>query len=107
METNTNIYKIYIGLNDQQTKKQEIETETALIKVSEYLADHFEGATAYNAIGIYKHENGEIVRENSIVIELVFVDDQDVMKMIDHFRVVFNQESVMKVTIPCNCGFIG
>lgn len=107
METNTNIYKIYIGLNDQQTKKQEIETETALIKVSEYLANHFEGATAYNAIGIYKHENGEIVRENSIVIELVFVDDQDVMTMIDHFRVVFNQESVMKVTIPCNCDFIG
>lgn len=107
METNTNIYKIYIGLNDQQTKKQEIETETALIKVSEYLADHFEGATAYNAIGIYKHDNGEIVRENSIVIELVFVDDQDVMTMIDHFRVVFNQESVMKVTIPCNCDFIG
>lgn len=107
METNTNIYKIYIGLNDQQTKKQEIETETALIKVSEYLADHFEGATAYNAIGIYKHENGEIVRENSIVIELVFVNDQDVMTMIDHFRVVFNQESVMKITIPCNCDFIG
>ena len=107
METNTNIYKIYIGLNDQQTKKQEIETETALIKVSKYLADHFEGATAYNAIGIYKHDNGEIVRENSIVIELVFVNDQDVMTMIDHFRVVFNQESVMKVTIPCNCDFIG
>lgn len=107
MENNTNLYKVYIGLNDQLTKKQEISTEKALIDVSEYLANNFEGATAYNAIGIYKHENGEIVRENSIVIELVFVDDEDVMKMINQFRVVFNQESVMKVVIPCNCDFIG
>lgn len=107
METNTNIYKIYIGLNDQKEKIQLIDTETALVMVSEYLANHFAGATAYNAIGIYKHENGAIVRENSIVIELVFVSDEDVMKMINHFRVVFNQESVMKVVIPCNCDFIG
>ena len=76
METNTNIYKIYIGLNDQESKKQEIDTNDALVIVSEYLANHFEGATAYNAIGIYKHENGEVVRENSIVIELVFVNDE-------------------------------
>lgn len=107
METNTNIYKIYLGLNDQKEKVQLIDTNDALIMVSEYLANHFEGATAYNAIGIYKHENGDVVRENSIVIELVFVSDEDVMKMISHFRVVFNQESVMKVVIPCNCDFIG
>ena len=104
---NTNIYKIYIGLNDQLTKRQEISTEKALIDVSEYLANNFEGATAYNAIGIYKHENGEIVRENSIVIELVFVNDEDVTKMINHFRVIFNQESVMKVKLSCDCDFIG
>lgn len=107
METNTNIYKIYIGLNDQKEKVQLINTNDALVIVSEYLANNFVGATAYNAIGIYKHENGEVVRENSIVIELVFVNDEDVMKMINHFREVFNQESVMKVVIPCNCDFIG
>lgn len=107
METNTNIYKVYIGLNDQETKKQEIDTETAMIKVSEYLANHFEGATVYNGIGVYKHNNGTVVRENSLIIELVFVSNEDVMKMINHFRVIFNQESVMKIVIPCNCGFIG
>ena len=107
METNTNIYKIYIGLNDQESKKQEIDTETAMIKVSEYFADHFEGATVYNGIGVYKHNDGTIVRENSLIIELVYVEDQDVDKMINHFREVFNQESVMKVVIPCNCDFIG
>jgi len=103
----TNLYKVYLGLNDQETKKQEIDTETAMIKVSEYLADHFEGATVYNGIGVYKHNDGTVVRENSLIIELVYVEDQDVDKMINQFRVVFNQESVMKVKIACECDFIG
>lgn len=103
----TNLYKVYLGLNDQETKKQEIDTETAMIKVSEYLADHFEGTTVYNGIGVYKHNDGTIVRENSLIIELVYVEDQDVDKMINQFRVVFNQESVMKVKIACECDFIG
>lgn len=107
MENNTNLYKVYIGLNDQKTKKQEITTEKALIDVSEYLADHFEGATVYNGIGVYKHNDGKVVRENSLIIELIFVSDTDVMKMINHFRVIFNQESIMKVKLSCECDFIG
>lgn len=103
----TNLYKVYLGLNDQESKKQEIDTETAMIKVSEYLADHFDGATVYNGIGVYKHNDGTIVRENSLIIELVYVEDQDVDKMINQFRAVFNQESVMKVKIACECDFIG
>ena len=102
-----NLYKVYLGLNDKESKKQEIDTETAMIKVSEYLADHFEGATVYNGIGVYKHNDGTIVRENSLIIELVYVEDQDVDKMINQFHVVFNQESVMKVKIACECDFIG
>ena len=104
---NTNLYKVYVGLNDQLTKKQEIETEKALIDVSEYLANHFEGATVYNGIGVYKHNDGTVVRENSLIIELVFVDDNMVNEMINHFRVIFNQESVMKVKLSCDCDFIG
>ena len=104
---NTNLYKVYVGLNDQKTKKQEVATEKALIIVSEYLANHFQGATVYNGIGVYKHNDGTIVRENSLIIELVFVDDNMVNEMINHFRVIFNQESVMKVKLSCECDFIG
>lgn len=104
---NTNLYKVYVGLNDQLTKKQEITTEKALIDVSEYLANHFEGATVYNGIGVYKHNDGTVVRENSLIIELVFVDDNMVNDMINHFRVIFNQESVMKIKLSCDCDFIG
>ena len=104
---NTNLYKVYLGLNDQLTKKQEIETETAMVIVSEYLANHFEGATVYNGIGVYKHNDGTVVRENSLIIELVFVDDNMVNDMINHFREILNQESIMKVKLSCDCDFIG
>lgn len=107
MEINTNLYRVFVGLNDQVTKRQEIATDDALRMASEYLASHFEGATVFNGIGVYKHNDGTVVRENSLIIELVYVSDEDVNQMINEFRVVFNQESVMKVTIPCNCGFIG
>ena len=104
---NTNLYKVYVGLNDQLTKKQEIETETAMVIVSEYLANHFEGATVYNGIGVYKHNDGTVVRENSLIIELVFVDDNTVNEMINHFREILNQESIMKVKLYYDCDFIG
>ena len=104
---NTNLYKVYVGLNDQLTKKQEIETETAMVIVSEYLANHFEGATVYNGIGVYKHNDGTVVRENSLIIELVFVDDNMVNEMINHFREILNQESIMKINLSCDCDFIG
>lgn len=101
----TTLYKIYVGLNDQQTKKQEIDTVTAMDIISTYLANHFEGATVYNGIGVYKHEDGTIVKENSLIIELVYVEDYQVINLINHVKEILNQESIMKVKIKCDCDF--
>ena len=104
---NTVSYKIFLGLNDASSKKQEIMTEDALVMVSLYLANHFEGATCYNSIGVYRHEDGTIVRENSIVIELVYVTEFMVESLVKHLQQVFNQESVMIMRHDCGVQFYG
>ena len=102
---NTALYKVYLGLNDQKEKRQLIDTNDALVMTSLYLASHFDGATVYNGIGVYKHEDGSIVRENSLIIELVYVTDFMVESLVKHLQTVFNQESVMIVKQDCGVQF--
>lgn len=104
---NTSLYKVYVGLNDQKEKVQLIDTNDALVMTSLYLANHFEGATVYNGIGVYKHEDGTIVRENSLIIELVYVTDTMVETLIKHLQTVFNQESIMIVKSDIGVQFYG
>ena len=95
------MFRVAIGLNDQKEKIQLVKTEDAYNLVSDYLANHFEGATVTMSKGVYKHENGvDVVKEESIVIDLVYVSDMEVSLMVKHFKKVFNQESVMVVRFP-------
>ena len=104
---NTSMYKVFVGLNDAESKKQEIKTEDAMTLVSLYLANHFDGATVYNGIGVYKHEDGTIVRENSLIIELVYVTEFMVESLVKHLQTVFNQESIMIMRTECGVQFYG
>ena len=104
---NTTSYKVFLGFNDQKAKIQLIKTEDALVMTSLYLASHFEGATVYNGIGVYRHEDGTIVRENSLIIELVYVTEFMVESLVKHLQQVFNQESVMIMRTECGVQFYG
>ena len=98
-EYNVDMYKIFLGLNDKESHVQEISTENAMGFVSHYLANHFAGATVYNGIGVYKHENGDVVRENSLIVELVYVSEEEVEQAVSDLRYELNQESVMIVKL--------
>ena len=104
---NTSMYKVFVGLNDSESKKQEIKTEDAMSLVSLYLASHFDGATVYNGIGVYRHEDGTIVRENSLIIELVYVSDFMVESLVNHCKTILNQESIMIMKTECGIQFYG
>ncbi len=54
------------------------------------------GATLQLATGIYKHDNGEIVQENTIIIILLGIDDSTINEIIEDLKIIFNQESVLK-----------
>lgn len=87
-------FTLYVGLNDKDTKKQEISTSEAENLVNYVLLNHVEGATIFQAKGIYKHENGMSVVENTLRIELLFTDVETVKKIVEILKDLLNQESI-------------
>lgn len=91
-------YTLYIGLNDQHTKTQEISTLEAFKIVQNILSDKTGGGTVYNATGIYKHDNGEIVIENTLRVEIVAAPLEAVKNAIQFIKSALNQESIIMQT---------
>lgn len=91
---NLALYRLFVGLNDQKEKKQLLDTEYCLNVVNEYIWNNFGGGTVYSGFGVYKHADGTVVREKSLIIELFYVTDDDVKKFVEHLKKMLNQESV-------------
>lgn len=94
-------YQITMGLNDKKTKVQKMKTKEAHEKITKILLNHFKiyAFTMFDCLGCYKHENGEIVRESSIRIEIATEKNIDekinlLIKTLKHKR-IFHQESIM------------
>lgn len=87
-------YTLYLGLNDKDKKIQLINTIEAYKITTNILMKYTDGATIFEASGIYKHNNGEFVVEKTLRIELLFVNDLQVQEIVKQLKVVFNQESV-------------
>ena len=76
-------FVLMVGLNDQESKKQEIATEKAINKIVEVLKNNgVEGATLTQVKGLYIHEDGSAVFENTIKIELLFIKLKTVKNII-------------------------
>lgn len=86
---------LYLGLNDKDTKKQEINTIEAYKIVNNVVNNYCDGATIYECQGIYKHDNGTIVFEKTLKIELMFVDRLTVVSLVKDLKEIFNQESIV------------
>lgn len=102
---NSNLYRVFIGLNDAETHKQEISDDDAMEIVKSYCYDHFEGATVSHGYGLYRHEDGTKVQESTIIVELFYIEDDDVKKFIEHVKYMLNQESIGLVKIPMKVTF--
>lgn len=88
-------YTLYVGLNDKDSKVQEIQTLEAYKVIQKILYNNnVEGATIFEAVGIYKHEDKTFVTENTLRIELMFIDKQTVKSIVDSIKILLNQESV-------------
>lgn len=99
-------YTLYIGLNDKDTKTQRIETMEASKIVQNVLTDTTGGGTIYSATGVYRHDNGTIVIENTLRVELVSVAMEAVRGAIETIKKVLNQESVILQTENVQSVFI-
>ena len=91
-------FTLYLGLNDKDTKTQKIDILEAYKIVNNILLKYTDGATIFQANGIYKHDDGAVVVEQTLRIELLFVDKNTVKKIVDLLKITFNQESIIVQT---------
>ena len=86
---------LYIGLNDKDSKQQEITTIDAYKMVSNVLGV---GCTITEGRGIYKHDDGTVVTEVSLVVELLDFDSSLDEGWVNHKVIelshLLNQESI-------------
>lgn len=87
-------YILYVGLNDKDTKTQKIDTLSAYNLTNNILLNYVEGATVTQSKGIYKHNNGNVVIENTLIIELLFTDKTTVETIAKELKITLNQESI-------------
>lgn len=88
-------YIIICGLNDKDTRKQEITTEQAKTTLATIILDYADGATLTECNGIYKHEDGGIVFEKSIKIEISGISKENAeqtARRIKTYQEIYKQE---------------
>lgn len=90
-------YSLYLGLNDKDTKTQKIDTLEAYKILCNLLKSYnVEGFTVYNAHGFYMHNDGTFTTENTLKVELMFIDEKTIDNIIKQCKIIFNQESIIK-----------
>lgn len=87
-------YTLYMGLNDKDSKQQQVSTLDAYKMVNNLVCRMFDGGTISEAQGIYKHEDGTVVVETTLRIELLFAEEESVKELVATLKSVFNQESI-------------
>lgn len=101
-----NKISFYIGLNDMESKVQEIETATAKNVVENIFLENCNGCTIYSAKGIYTHDNGEKVCENTIIAEVFDMEEKDIYFICEYLKKALNQESIAVNIAQVNAMFI-
>lgn len=88
-------YTVSIGLNDKDSKKQEVTTEEAKNIINNSLKASGCDATLTEVNGVYTHQNGERVTERSYNAEILFCSKKQVFSFADMVKKALNQETVI------------
>lgn len=96
----------FIGLNDKDTKKQEITTIDAFKIVENIFNTYTDGATIRECRGIYKHENGEHVIENTLECFTFEINDEKIVEIVTILKKLLNQESILVRKENVNTNFM-
>ena len=97
----------YIGLNDKDTKSQKISTLEAADIVSRLvLGVGYPGATISESFGIYTHQDGQIVKEASLRVEILDASDSKDLELAKELKKVLNQESILKESQVVDFDFV-
>lgn len=92
---NLHKYILYVGLNDKETKTQKIGLLSAReIIQNTVIGQGLDGATISDAIGIYKHDDGTFVTEQSLRVEILFATEEIITTICEQLKTALNQESI-------------
>ena len=97
---------LYIGLNDKDSKKQEISTIDAYKIASNLLTDIIGFGTITEALGVYTHDDGTIVNEPTLRIEVSNVEIEPMKRLAIALKQAFNQESIGFEVVKTDFSFV-
>ncbi|MBQ3284789.1 MAG: hypothetical protein IJH40_04020 [Ruminococcus sp.] len=87
--------KIYVGLNDAESRKQEHATGR-YVNILKQVCNSYKVPFSFSINqGGYIHEDGEYTEETTIVISMIDADKELVNEIAKDLCVLFRQESVM------------
>ena len=94
-------YVMFVGLNDKDQKVQVVDKESA----QNIIADTVGACTMYDAKGVFTHEDGVQVRENTLAVEVFETDKEQVEKYCKTLKRILNQESIAVRPLPSEVYF--
>ena len=97
---------LFVGLFDKDSKTQEINTLDAYKVASNLLTDIIGFGTITQAMGVYTHDDGTIVQEPTLRIEVSGVELEPMKKLAIALKSAFNQESVAFEVVNSDFSFI-
>jgi hypothetical protein len=98
---------LYIGLNDKDTKQQELTNLDAKAEISAILFKHFPyGFTLQECQGMYKHDDGTVVCENTIKVILFDYKMRSVSDAVDDLKLKLNQECIAVERIETTINYV-
>jgi len=104
--TNATKVILFCGLFDKDSKAQEVSTLDAYKVASNLLTEIIGFGTITEACGVYTHENGEIVQEPTLRIEVSSIDIESMKRLALALKQAFNQESIGFEVIKSDFSFI-
>ena len=87
--------KIYVGLNDSETKTQRHGTET-YVGILKNVCRSYEVPFSFAVVqGGYLHADGSYTEENTLVLSLIDAEETKIDEIAKDLCVFFHQESVL------------
>ena len=98
---------LYIGLNDKDTKRQEITNLDAKAEISKVLFKYFpDGFTLQECQGMYKHDDGTVVCENTIKVILFDYKIRLGSDVVKDLKEKLNQECIAVERIETTINYV-
>lgn len=87
---------LYVGLNDKDTKQQELSNLEAKAEISAILFRYCpNGFTLQECQGMYKHDDGTVVCENTIKVILLDYNSAMIFEPVEDLKRKLNQECII------------